>query len=91
MKHSLKPVLFIVTAFAGLSIGITMLSFILYQYLTLNANTAFAVLLGQSVVNAEQTNYIVIMVATLPLIFLSAFLMYRSVKRLRLRMKRARR
>ena len=91
MKHSLKPVLFIVTAFAGLAIGITMLSFILYQYLTLNANTAFAVLLGQSVVNAEQTNYIVIMVATLPLIFLSAFLMYRSVKRLRLRMKRARR
>ncbi len=91
MKHSLKPVLFIATAFAGLAVGLTLISFTLYQYLEVNGNSAYALILGQSVVNAEQTNYIIIMIATVPLICLSAFLMYRSVKRLRLRTKKANR
>ncbi len=94
MKHSLKPVLFIVTAFAGLAVGIVLVSFTLYQYLSLTSliggSPAYTIVLGQSVVNSEETNYLVIMIAAVPLICLSAFLMYRSVRRLRHQTKKAR-
>lgn len=88
MKLLTKPVLFLITSVFGIAAGVIIAMLAINQYLGLTSflqnNPGAVTILGSSLINSEETGYLIIVISAVPLIALSLWLMQRSVKRLNL-------
>jgi hypothetical protein len=86
-KRKLRVILFLATAFAGIVIGASMTGIALYQLINLNQlineNQQYGMPLDNSMLSHMETNYVIIIIAVIPLIILSLILMHRSLQKIR--------
>ncbi len=94
MKRPHKPFLFLISAIVGIVVSAIIIGLTLYQYVNLSlliqTSPLYGVTLGQSLINSEETNYLIIILATAPLLVLSFVLLTRSLARLKKARQKAR-
>jgi glycerol-3-phosphate acyltransferase PlsY len=87
MRRLNRPLFFFISAIAGITVAVFLMAFTLYQYANLSilvqTSPSYGVTLSQSLINSEETNYFIIIIATAPLMIISLILLIRSLNRIR--------